>query len=102
MTGAQPAVVSPCISVCRMQEATGWCEGCLRTLDEIATWGQLDDAAKRAILLRLRPRRQARRAVQGVPAHALPVLHAQPGQPAASISPGPDGPAAPLTSQGAA
>ena len=50
-------VPSPCINVCRMDAASGWCEGCLRTLDEIAAWGQLDDATKRSVLLQLRERR---------------------------------------------
>lgn len=43
------AVPSPCISVCRMDARTGWCEGCLRTIDEIAGWSSLDDDAKRAV-----------------------------------------------------
>ena len=43
------AVPSPCISVCRMDARTGWCEGCLRTIDEIARWSSLDDDAKRAV-----------------------------------------------------
>ena len=30
---------SPCISVCRMDAVSGLCEGCFRTLDEIAAWG---------------------------------------------------------------
>jgi predicted Fe-S protein YdhL (DUF1289 family) len=42
-------VPSPCISVCRMDAASGLCVGCLRTLDEIAAWGTLGDDAKRAI-----------------------------------------------------
>lgn len=50
-------VPSPCINVCRMDAASGWCEGCLRTLDEIAAWGQLDDATKRVVLAQLRERR---------------------------------------------
>ncbi|MBT9489172.1 MAG: DUF1289 domain-containing protein [Rubrivivax sp.] len=50
-------VPSPCINICRMDAASGWCEGCLRTLDEIAAWGQLDDATKRSVLLQLRERR---------------------------------------------
>lgn len=50
-------VPSPCNSVCRMSAATGWCEGCWRTLDEIVAWGRLDDAAKRAIWLQLGARR---------------------------------------------
>ncbi|WP_408733994.1 DUF1289 domain-containing protein [Paraburkholderia bannensis] len=40
---------SPCINVCRMNEASGLCEGCLRTIDEIASWSTLDDDAKRAV-----------------------------------------------------
>ncbi|RZJ15111.1 MAG: DUF1289 domain-containing protein [Haliea sp.] len=42
-------VPSPCISVCRMDAATGWCEGCFRTLDEIAAWGMQDNTARRAV-----------------------------------------------------
>ncbi|MEO8526004.1 MAG: DUF1289 domain-containing protein [Caldimonas sp.] len=51
-------VPSPCNDVCRIDPDTGWCEGCLRTIDEIATWGTLDDRAKRDIWKRLPPRRQ--------------------------------------------
>ncbi|WP_332825822.1 DUF1289 domain-containing protein [Ramlibacter sp.] len=40
---------SPCISVCRMDAVTGWCEGCFRTLDEIAAWGMMADDDKRAV-----------------------------------------------------
>jgi hypothetical protein len=58
--GAAPQpVASPCINVCRMNPATGWCEGCLRTLDEIAAWSTLDDEAKRAVWLQLQRRRRA-------------------------------------------
>jgi uncharacterized protein len=42
-------VPSPCISICRMNDATGLCEGCLRTIDEIAAWSVLDDEARRAV-----------------------------------------------------
>jgi uncharacterized protein len=51
------AIASPCINICRMDAATGWCEGCLRTLDEIATWGGQDDATRQAVLQRLPARR---------------------------------------------
>lgn len=57
-------VASPCISICRMDAATGWCEGCLRTLDEIAAWGSQDDASRLAVLQRLPARRTARAARQ--------------------------------------
>jgi predicted Fe-S protein YdhL (DUF1289 family) len=51
------AVASPCINVCHMDEATGWCNGCLRTLDEIACWSVLADADKRAVHAELALRR---------------------------------------------
>ncbi len=50
-------VVSPCINVCRMDEATGWCEGCLRTLDEITLWSRLSDAGKQSVWDQLARRR---------------------------------------------
>jgi hypothetical protein len=40
-----------------MDPAQGWCTGCLRTLDEIAWWSQLDDDAKRAVWEQLPQRR---------------------------------------------
>ena len=50
MTAPPPgAVPSPCINVCRMDAATGWCEGCQRTLAEIAAWSGLSDEHKRAV-----------------------------------------------------
>lgn len=42
-----------------MDPATGWCVGCRRTIDEIAAWGSLDDAGKRAVWAELRRRRAA-------------------------------------------
>ncbi|MGE5338814.1 MAG: DUF1289 domain-containing protein [Gemmatimonadota bacterium] len=55
---ASDPVASPCVSVCRMNPATGYCEGCLRTIDEIAGWTVFDDDEKRAIVAQL-PRRRA-------------------------------------------
>ncbi len=52
-------VASPCISVCRMDDASGLCIGCLRTLDEIAAWSLLDADDKRAVLAALPIRRAA-------------------------------------------
>lgn len=56
---AGDAVASPCINVCRMNERSGLCEGCLRTLDEIALWSQLDDAVKREVWALIEQRRAA-------------------------------------------
>ena len=59
------AVASPCIGVCAIEPRTGWCEGCLRTIDEIAAWGALDDRSRREIWRRLPARRAARDAEAG-------------------------------------
>jgi predicted Fe-S protein YdhL (DUF1289 family) len=40
-----------------MDTATGWCEGCLRTIPEIAGWSTMTDDAKREVLTRLAERR---------------------------------------------
>jgi uncharacterized protein len=42
-------VPSPCIAVCKINPQTGWCEGCWRTLDEIASWGTASEAVKKEI-----------------------------------------------------
>ena len=53
-------VPSPCTNVCRMDAATGWCEGCLRTIDEIAAWSQMTAGDKRKVWTALEARRAAR------------------------------------------
>ncbi len=55
------AVASPCISVCQMNPANSLCEGCLRTIDEIAHWGLFDDDEKRAVWSQLEARRATQR-----------------------------------------
>ena len=52
-------VPSPCISVCRMSESTGLCEGCFRTIDEICQWSTSDDLAKRALWVLIEQRAAA-------------------------------------------
>jgi prolyl-tRNA editing enzyme YbaK/EbsC (Cys-tRNA(Pro) deacylase)/predicted Fe-S protein YdhL (DUF1289 family) len=61
---------SPCLSVCRMDEASGQCRGCLRTLQEIAGWSQMDDGARRAVWQQI-----ATRARWHETDHFLPGLH---------------------------
>ena len=58
MSAVSPAddVASPCINVCRMSPDTGLCEGCLRTLDEIAAWSAMSSEEKRAVLAQLAKR----------------------------------------------
>lgn len=50
---------SPCTSVCRIDARTGWCEGCARTLAEIAAWSTLSNDEKRIVWDALAARRAA-------------------------------------------
>lgn len=59
---AHEDVPSPCVSICRMDESTGLCEGCWRSLDEIAQWGNADNQAKRAIMARVAQRSEGKNA----------------------------------------
>ena len=52
-------VASPCVNVCRMDAASGYCEGCGRKLDEIASWSIYTAAEKRAVLALLPARKPA-------------------------------------------
>ena len=42
-------VPSPCTGVCRIHAASGWCEGCRRSLDEIARWSAMNDEQRRQV-----------------------------------------------------
>lgn len=50
--------LSPCIEVCRLNERTGLCEGCWRSLDEISAWRNASEADRREILRRVAKRRE--------------------------------------------
>jgi uncharacterized protein len=54
---SEAPVASPCVSVCVIDEATGLCAGCYRTLEEIASWIDLGNAARRTLLAELERRR---------------------------------------------
>jgi predicted Fe-S protein YdhL (DUF1289 family) len=47
------------VKVCRIDEASGLCTGCLRSLQEIANWARYAPA-DRARIVRELPRRRAR------------------------------------------
>jgi predicted Fe-S protein YdhL (DUF1289 family) len=49
-------VESPCVDICVMDGATGWCLGCGRTIDEIASWGECSTDARAAVMAELRAR----------------------------------------------
>ena len=52
-------ISTPCIRVCLLESATGLCEGCGRTGDEIATWGRLSEDERVAIMATLGDRMRA-------------------------------------------
>jgi len=52
-------IESPCVNICAIATATGWCTGCGRTIDEIAGWTGGSDAWRRAVMTIL-PARMAR------------------------------------------
>jgi predicted Fe-S protein YdhL (DUF1289 family) len=53
-------IMSPCRSICKMSTATGLCVGCLRTLDEIAAWGQMSPAERTAVMGQIKQRKLAK------------------------------------------
>ncbi|HRD75094.1 MAG TPA: DUF1289 domain-containing protein [Hyphomicrobiaceae bacterium] len=50
---------SPCVNVCVIDPVSGLCQGCFRTLAEIATWASLPEAERERIMRDL-PRRSGR------------------------------------------
>ena len=48
-TMPEAAPASPCINICSL-DAHGTCLGCYRTISEIARWGDMNPAEKRAVL----------------------------------------------------
>ena len=49
---------SPCVSVCQMDPMTGYCVGCLRTIDEIRDWIISTPDERHKILARLAGRKE--------------------------------------------
>ncbi len=67
-------IASPCILVCSIDMASGYCFGCGRTREEIGNWTLYSDAERAALMKLLparletverRPRRETRRRADG-------------------------------------
>ena len=43
-------IASPCRGICKIDEPTQLCSGCLRNIDEITRWRRMDDDQKLAVL----------------------------------------------------
>jgi predicted Fe-S protein YdhL (DUF1289 family) len=54
------SISSPCIKLCLLDPVTKLCEGCGRSLAEIARWGSMGEDERLAIMAKLRERLAAR------------------------------------------
>lgn len=52
-------VASPCISICSIEEASGFCKGCKRTLQEVAMWLYMSEEEKARVVAQLPERKLA-------------------------------------------
>ncbi|KPH80624.1 DUF1289 domain-containing protein [Bosea vaviloviae] len=59
-TVSSNAISSPCIKACMLDPVSKLCEGCGRSMAEIARWGSLSEAERLAIMARLQERQAAR------------------------------------------
>lgn len=64
----EPDAPSPCVAVCQLDPASGYCRGCYRTIQEIAAWTMMSKAERLAVLARLPARRAASAADGNSPA----------------------------------
>ena len=54
---------SPCVSICKLNKSTGFCEGCFRTTNEIALWPSMNNDERLSLLPKLRERQGLKRRV---------------------------------------
>ena len=52
----QGPLPSPCVNICKMDEQSGLCQGCWRTIDEIVAWSSASEDTKHAVWLRIKQR----------------------------------------------
>ena len=52
----QEEVQSPCIGVCSMDEASGYCQGCYRTIEEIKGWWDMSQQQQMKLVADLEQR----------------------------------------------
>ena len=51
-------VLSPCTKVCKIDNSSKLCQGCWRSLDEIAIWSRATESQKLAIWAKLEARKE--------------------------------------------
>ena len=52
----QAEIQSPCIGVCAIDDLSGLCQGCYRTLDEIQGWWDMSHGDQKTLLSTLEER----------------------------------------------
>ena len=52
----QEEVQSPCIGVCSIDEASGYCAGCYRTIEEIKGWWNMSQPEQTKLVTELEQR----------------------------------------------
>ena len=55
----EEAIESPCIRECRVDQVTGYCVSCLRTLTEISYWETYAPGERRRVMALIETRRTA-------------------------------------------
>ncbi|MGF6742247.1 putative Fe-S protein YdhL (DUF1289 family) [Paraburkholderia atlantica] len=51
------SIASPCVDICKFDDKTGLCIGCMRTRDECKSWKKMKDKHRKKII-EDRPRRE--------------------------------------------
>jgi hypothetical protein len=60
MSAATSTATSPCVKICVIDPANRLCEGCGRTLAEIAQWARMSEPERLAVMALLPERLKAR------------------------------------------
>ena len=50
MASIKRNVESPCKSICYINNSTGLCTGCYRTIGEITQWNKMNDKDRKAVI----------------------------------------------------
>jgi hypothetical protein len=66
------AMKSPCVDVCIMDPESALCQGCRRTLDEIARWSRMTEREREEVLASLPARKQDGKPESDIPEVPVP------------------------------
>ena len=50
---ATPRPSTPCVNICKLDDATKLCLGCGRTVEEIVAWGRMSEVDRLALMAAL-------------------------------------------------